>query len=68
MRYGTDTLSRPEHITALKAAFGGNLETETFDNPEEGDRSIKHSLLTLDFSEAAYARLEHYFKARFGMG
>ena len=68
MRYGTDTLSRPEHITALKAAFGGNLETETFDNPEEGDRSMKHSLLTLDFSEAAYARLEHYFKARFGMG
>lgn len=66
MRYDTDRICRPEHIAALKDAFGDLLETEKYDNPP-GQKGMQHSLLTLDFSQDAYDRTETYFKARFGV-
>ena len=66
MRYKSDHLSKKEHIDALKAAFGDNLETEAYDN-ENDEPGRMHSLLTLHFSSKAYERVEHYFKTRFDM-
>lgn len=63
MRYSGDPISSPAHLAALAAAFGDRLETEEY--PSGGRRD--HSLLTLDFNEAAYARTEAYFRARFGL-
>jgi len=60
MRYQGDKLCSPAHMAALKPAFGEHLEV--MEIPGKG-----HSLLTLDFSAAAYARMEAYFRARFGL-
>ncbi len=66
MRYKSDKLSTEKHIKALEDAFGNTLEVEWYCNPK-GVEGALHSLLTVDFSEEAYARVEEYFKARFGM-
>jgi len=67
MRYKSDKLSTEKHINALEDAFGNTLVVERYCNPK-GVEGALHSLLTVDFSEEAYARVEEYFKARFGMG
>lgn len=66
MRYKSDTISTTKHIDALTAAFGDTLQVEQYDNPD-GDSGKLHSLLTLHFSQPAYAKTEPYFKSRFGM-
>ena len=66
MRYKSDTISTGKHIEALIAAFGDTLHVEQYDNPD-GHSGNLHSLLTLHFSEPAYAKTEAYFKSRFGM-
>lgn len=58
MRYAKDPLSPPRLMAALKAVFGDALET--MELPGRG-----HSILTLDFSDPAYARVSDYFRERF---
>lgn len=58
MRYTDDKLASERHIGALKDAFDDHLETVEFDGND-------HSLLTLDFHEPAYQRVQVYFRARF---
>lgn len=60
MRYSRDRVSPQRLMHALEAAFGGLVQTEEF--PGKG-----HSLLTIDFHDPAYQRVDAYFKARFGM-
>lgn len=60
MRYADDKLVPDRLWDALKAGFGDTLETVQFPGRD-------HSLLTLDFHSPAYARMEAYFKARFGV-
>lgn len=66
IRYWSDTISTCAHLQALKIEFNDTLEVEQYDNPDGVQKSL-HSLLTIDFSEAAYARVETYFKQRFGI-
>lgn len=58
MRFAGDRLSSRKHMAALQESFGDMLETQEF-------AGNKHSLLTLDFHEPAFQRLEAYFHARF---
>lgn len=58
MRYSDDKLASKKLMVALKEAFGDHLETAEFDGKD-------HSLLTLDFHEPAFQRVQDYFRARF---
>jgi len=58
MRFDKDWMSSRAHMAALQQAFGDDLDTEIFPGS-------KHSLLTLDFHQPAYDRVEAYFQARF---
>ncbi|QFT72155.1 MULTISPECIES: dienelactone hydrolase family protein [unclassified Ruegeria] len=60
MRYSEDKLAPKKLMRALEQAFGNLLETVEYPGKD-------HSLLTLDFHEPAYQRVDAYFKARFGM-
>lgn len=60
MRFAEDKMSPERLMHALEAAFGGLLATVEY--PGKG-----HSLLTLDFHDPAYQRVDAYFKARFEM-
>ncbi|WP_298853367.1 dienelactone hydrolase family protein [uncultured Ruegeria sp.] len=59
MRYSEDKLAPKKLMQALEQAFGDLLETLEFPGKD-------HSLLTLDFHDPAYQRVDSYFKARFG--
>ncbi|WP_058272235.1 hypothetical protein [Ruegeria atlantica] len=56
MRYADDKLASERHMGVLKDAFGDHLETVEFDGND-------HSLLTLDFHQPAYQRVQDYFRA-----
>ncbi|NOC84326.1 MULTISPECIES: dienelactone hydrolase family protein [unclassified Ruegeria] len=60
MRYSEDKLAPKKLMRALEQAFGNLLETVEYPGKD-------HSLLTLDFHEPAYQRVDAYFKARFGV-
>ncbi|MEY8842352.1 dienelactone hydrolase family protein, partial [Cribrihabitans sp. XS_ASV171] len=60
MRYHDDRISTRAHMRAVEAAFGEGVQVVEY--PGGG-----HSLLTLDFHAPAYARVERYFRARFGL-
>ena len=60
MRYAKDNLSPQKLMRSLESAFGENLETIEYAGKD-------HSLLTLDFHDPAYQRVDTYFKDRFGM-
>lgn len=60
MRYERDKLASKKLMDALKQAFGDLLETKEYPGKD-------HSLLTLDFHDPAYQRVDAYFKARFDM-
>ncbi|NVO57265.1 dienelactone hydrolase family protein [Rhodobacteraceae bacterium B1Z28] len=60
MRFAEDKMSPERLMQSLENAFGGLLQTAEF--PGKG-----HSLLTLDFHDPAYQRVDAYFKARFDM-
>lgn len=64
LRYSDDAFSTAEHFAAFERAFGDLVETEVYPSSKSRD----HSLLTLDFSQEAYARTEAYFVDRFGLG
>ena len=59
MRYEGDKIASAAHMQALKGAFGEHLDVREFPGNA-------HSLLTLDFSEAAYAAMQDYFSERLG--
>lgn len=58
MRYAGDKLAPKRLMCALQDAFGDDLETQEYEGKD-------HSLLTLDFHEPAYQRVQDYFRARF---
>ena len=58
MRHTDDSLSPERLMRSLKGAFGDHLDTVEF--PGKG-----HSLLTLDFHDPAYQRVQEYFRDRF---
>ena len=60
MRYEGDTLVPDALWSAFQTAFEGVLDVEDYAGSE-------HSLLTLHFHEPAYARMEQYFRLRFGL-
>lgn len=59
MRYEADRIASAEHMQALKGAFAEHLQVREFPGSA-------HSLLTLDFSEAAYTAMQDYFSERLG--
>ncbi|MFC3616247.1 dienelactone hydrolase family protein [Lutimaribacter marinistellae] len=60
IRFRDDRLSTRAHMRAVEAAFGDAVQVVEY--PGRG-----HSLLTLDFHAPAYARVERYFRSRFGL-
>ncbi|WP_186766384.1 dienelactone hydrolase family protein [Phaeobacter marinintestinus] len=60
MRFTDDKLVPDALFSALKRAFGEHLETLEIDGSD-------HSLLTIDFRQPAYDRVEAYFHERFAL-
>jgi len=58
MRYEGDVLCKASKLEALNAAFGENLITHTI-------AGKGHSLLTMDWSDEAFATMLDYFRDRF---
>lgn len=58
MRFTGDRLAPAKLMRALENAFGEDLKTVEFPGQD-------HSLLTLHFHDAAYQRVEEYFRERF---
>ncbi|WP_372573209.1 dienelactone hydrolase family protein [Ruegeria jejuensis] len=58
LRFEGDRIATKRHMQALKRAFGDDLLTEQYSGKD-------HSLLTLDFHDPAYQRVEAYFAERF---
>ncbi|MDP5217787.1 dienelactone hydrolase family protein [Ruegeria sp. 2205SS24-7] len=58
LRFGCDRIATARHMRALKKAFGDDLLTKDYPGKD-------HSLLTLDFHDPAYQRVEAYFAERF---
>ena len=59
MRYEDDKIASRAHMRTLESAFAEQLQVREFPGNA-------HSLLTLDFSEAAFAAMQDYFSERFG--
>ena len=57
MRYKDDHICKPEHVCKLKEAFKDHLEVSQY-------TGNSHSLLTIDFNEVAYQKVESYFRSR----
>ncbi|MEX0285864.1 MAG: dienelactone hydrolase family protein [Paracoccaceae bacterium] len=60
MRFKGDKLVKDDLWAAIERAFGEDLETVQFDGDD-------HSLLTIDFHQPAYDRVEAYFRERFAL-